>query len=112
MNRESWARPTTHEEVVRRAAGRRHYNAVRQARAEQRRQKVLDLARNWGVSLVEPGVQGALARQLGVHRSTISRDVAAILGGVTVWRPCPACGRPVLPPGYASLDALGTDLMR
>jgi hypothetical protein len=102
MKREFSARPTSHDEVVRRAGGRRRWNSVRRARAEQRRLKILEVALNWGVSLVDPGVQGALARHLGVHRSTVSRDIAAILGEVTVWRPCPACGQDVLPDDIAA----------
>ena len=57
------------DEVERRASGRRHDNSVRQFRATLRQMQV--------ARLLAQGVQRRreIARQLGVHPSTISRDV-------------------------------------
>jgi IS30 family transposase len=57
------------DQVARRAGGRRHYNAVRRLRAVQRKVQVAQLYRE-GLS------QHEIARRLGVHPSTISRDLA------------------------------------
>jgi hypothetical protein len=70
----SWSAQTDFEIVCKRAAGRRRYNAERRAKARERFKIVIQLT-------VPPegrkrGVQSRLARALGVHRSTICRDVA------------------------------------
>ncbi|MCY2987728.1 MAG: hypothetical protein NTY19_07680 [Planctomycetota bacterium] len=60
--------------ACKRAGWRRHYNSVRQSRADVRRSKAIKL---W-MKLVFSGVHGAgakVARLYGVSRSTISRDV-------------------------------------
>ncbi len=60
--------------ACKRAGGRRHYNAVRQARADFRRGKSVAL---W-MKLVCAGVRGPgakVARLFGVSRSTICRNV-------------------------------------
>ena len=66
--------------IERRASGRRHYNSVRHFRAAARRQQVAELLAAGTTSRVQ------IARRLGVHASTVSRDVAARL-----------CGRPFEP---------------
>ena len=73
------------DEVERRASGRRHYNSVRQFRATLRQMQV--------ARLLAQGVRRrrAIARRLGVHPSTISRDVQAILARSP--GACPTCGR-------------------
>lgn len=71
MINNSWA-PTTPEVAARRAGGRRRYNRDRQEAAFLRRYQVLDLLMQYGS---ERGAQSRVAEQLGVHRSTISRDV-------------------------------------
>ena len=57
------------------ASGRRRYNKMRQQQQEARRWRV------WAALtvdvLIHHGGQARLARQFGVHRSTISRDIAA-----------------------------------
>ncbi len=84
-------------QVCRRAGGRRGYNAQRQFAAAYRRSEVARLLlagvgrRHSGLT----GQQAEIARQLGVHPSTISRDLAAIQrhwqnGGL-----CPVCGHGV-----------------
>lgn len=69
-----WSDPTNFDVVYKRAGGRRHYHARRQAEARERYQHVLK-------AISQPdgrkrGAQAHLARTLGVHRSTICRDVA------------------------------------
>lgn len=68
-----WSAPTDLDSVCKRAAGRRRYNAKRQAEARDRFKLVLE-------AILPPegrkrGTQAQLARALGVHRSTVSRDV-------------------------------------
>jgi len=84
--RNNWQARVSEDEAHRRAAGRRHYNAVRQFRARLRRREVLRLlgAFGWGY-----GVQARIAATLGVHPATISRDLAQLL---PLYRECPACG--------------------
>lgn len=88
-NISAWSTPTTYDEVCRRAGGRRRYNAVRQFLAILRRKRVLDLLRRYGV---RRGVQTRIARELGVNRATICRDLKALLPEQP---PCPTCDRPV-----------------
>jgi hypothetical protein len=83
-----WSDRAPWAEVCRRAGGRRAYNRVRRIRAAFRRREVARLLRVQG-ALFERGTQARLARQLGVSRATICRDIAALSreGG-----PCPQCG--------------------
>ncbi len=86
----------TWEQACRRAGGRRRYNSWRQFMATYRRYEVARLllagtGTRHGQGLLS-GQQAAIARQLGVSPSTISRDVAALQrqrldGGL-----CPVCG--------------------
>jgi hypothetical protein len=73
------------DEVERRASGRRHCNHVRQFRALARQRQV--------ARLLGQGVRTrqAIARRLGVHPSTISRDIQAL--EALSLRPCPTCGQ-------------------
>jgi len=77
------------DEVERRASGRRHYNSVRHFRATLRQMQV--------ARLLAQGVRRrvVIARQLGVHPSTISRDIQMLMA----LRPgaCPTCGRSFVP---------------
>jgi hypothetical protein len=82
----SWSAPTGFDEVCRRAAGRRRYHSVRRFLADLRRDKVTELIAQYGY--IDWGIRASIARMLGVHRSTISRDIAAIL--YTRAR-CPVC---------------------
>jgi hypothetical protein len=86
VNNIDWSRPTTPAEVIARAGGRRRYNAQRQDEAVIRLCRMLGLFREYGVGY---GVKARIARELGVHRSTITRDFRA-----AVWiheRECPTC---------------------
>jgi hypothetical protein len=70
-----WTALTDHDTAVRRAAGRRRHNANRQAKALKRYKIVLDVFTRSGEEL-KRGDAARLARTLGVHPSTISRDRA------------------------------------
>ena len=74
----SWSKLTTHSEAARRAGGRRRINAVRHWGVIQRRAKVFKTVSERGLAGFDRGVRAQIARELGVSRSTISRDVAAI----------------------------------
>jgi hypothetical protein len=85
MNKTAWTQPRNTEEANRRAGGRRRYNAVRKKIAESR---LLPLAHELaaigelegviGVGKQTPvrrGFISAVAKRLGVHRTTAWRDV-------------------------------------
>jgi hypothetical protein len=69
----NWSAPTDFDLVCRRAAGRRRYNAKRQAEARERFKIVL--AATFPPEGRKRGTQAQLARELGVHPATICRDV-------------------------------------
>jgi hypothetical protein len=71
------------EEVCKR--GRARYNSMRRLRARLRQREVLQLLARWGW---KPGVQARIAAHLGVHRSTVTRDLHAIM---PLYRECPIC---------------------
>jgi len=77
------------DQVCRRAAGRRHYNSWRRVRAHDRQRRVLNY---WRESKGRRGWQADAAVALGVHRSTITRDVQAFLALIRRDEPCPLCG--------------------
>ena len=66
----------TWDQVCRSASGRRHYNSWRKFLAADRQIKVSQLVRKYGG--LRWGVQSAIARELGVHRSIICRDFAVL----------------------------------
>jgi hypothetical protein len=84
-----WSAPVSDEVAAARAAGRRHYNAVRHLQAELRRGQVLELLMEHG--FFSRGIQRRIARHLGVSRATICKDVRAILEEGRL-HPCPTCG--------------------
>ena len=72
-----WTDPTSNSEAARRAGGRRRYNAMRQTRALARLEQVLNLKRaGWS--------QRQIARALGVHPSTICRDLRHFLAAYNI----------------------------
>ena len=73
----SWSAITSHDIAERRAAGRRRINAQRHYRAERRRAQVLQMVMERGG--LEHGIRAEIARQIGVSRSTVSRDIKATL---------------------------------
>jgi hypothetical protein len=105
----NWSALVSADEAARRAAGRRHYNAWRRAIALIRRTELAWLLHVQGGlartkkgwpdrRLGALGNQAALARQLGVSRSTICRDLQKLLAEL---HECPTCGAGVRPPGPA-----------
>ena len=71
-------KPLTFDEVCRRAGGRRRYNAQRRAEMFVRRIIILGrIPRDPGC--MQRGWCAALAREFGVSRATISRDIWAVL---------------------------------
>jgi hypothetical protein len=82
-----WNQPRSWEEVCRRHAARRRWNAVRRVVAEDRRRQVLELVLALGG--LQRGTQSRIAAALGVHRSTICKDLRRLLPLAT---PCPTCG--------------------
>ena len=89
---EDWSEPVSDREAAARAGGRRHYNAWRQNMALYRQMRLVEIAGASGLGLWRRGAQTVLAHQLGVSRSTICRDIAAILKEYRWGRPCPVCG--------------------
>jgi DNA-binding NarL/FixJ family response regulator len=75
----------TPDEMARRASGRKHVNAVRQCRATLRRLAVARL-------LLQGYARGTIAAKLGVHASTISRDLQRLMREGQSVR-CPTCQR-------------------
>ena len=104
-----WSDATDPDTVARRAAGRRRYNSVRKFRAAYRRAEVSRLvlelmqaydeceSRSRPAAMFGWGIQSEVARRLGVHRSTVSRDVRHGLLGALALRPCWGCGRATRP---------------
>lgn len=83
-----WSQPADPQVAARRAGGRRGYNFRRQGLAFGRRIKIIEMLEASGVGLGW-GVQAALARALGVSRSTICRDFAILFRDHCS---CPICG--------------------
>ncbi len=92
----NWTAATDFETVCLRANGRRHYNALRQFRALMRRSEIVRLAVTKNISLFEHGFQARLARELGVHRSTVNRDLWAMMREARSRDRCPLCGSRVV----------------
>src|SRR3984957_16966277 len=85
-----WSRLVSHDEAARRAAGRRHLNAMRRFEADRRRGEVSRLVEERGGPA--HGIRTAIAKELGVSRSTISRDIRALYSEQR--EPPPAPSRP------------------
>jgi hypothetical protein len=86
----------TTEQVHRRAGGRRRYNFERQLRAKLRRLQVRYLLlenRLWIGELVQHGALAEIARQLGVSRATICRDLQQLREEYHQVGICPTCGQ-------------------
>ena len=80
MQLTDWGAPVSAGEAARRAGGRRRYNAWRTFRREYRLLQVARLLRRGTYGgLIDRGTQTRLARALGVSRSTVCRDIAALL---------------------------------
>lgn len=76
MRATDWSDRTTDAEAFSRASGRRYYNSIRKFNAQLRLADVVKLLKKYGMG---HGAQTAIAKELGVSRSTICRDMATIL---------------------------------
>jgi DNA invertase Pin-like site-specific DNA recombinase len=86
MNQRAWKAKTEEEFAARRAGGRRRYNKERTTAARLRQAQV--------VQMLRAGVpQAEIARQLQVSRTTVWRDLRAVIGKAAGRRTCPICGR-------------------
>jgi hypothetical protein len=88
-----WSGRTSWDTVCRRASGRRYWHSVMRCRREVRRHKVAALVSRYG-GFDQRGVASAIARELGVHRSTISRDIASLFA--SQYTSCPHCNGTLL----------------
>jgi hypothetical protein len=77
MTRQEWGQRTSWEEVCARAAGRRKFNEWQRKFMNERREYVWSLLVAGGLD--RWGLLSEIARDLGVHRSTIMRDKRAFL---------------------------------
>jgi hypothetical protein len=82
----NWSAPTDWQTVCARAGGRRRWNAVKKVVAYCRRGEGLQLLHRFGW---RRGTPALIARTLGVHRSTVSRDLKVLFPALEV---CEACG--------------------
>lgn len=82
-----WSNPTDWETVCKRNRGRRRYNILRKFKQSHRRMQVAELLAKYG--LTTHGSYARIARELGVHKSVVTRDVQALLHTQTA---CPTCG--------------------
>jgi hypothetical protein len=81
----AWSQPTDWDTVCRRARGRANYNAKKRLAARLRQREVLQLLARFGWKY---GVQSTIAAHLGVHKSTICRDLATIMPLTKECRTC------------------------
>lgn len=84
--------------AARRAGGRRRFNAARQIRALERRALVAQVSLQLLQDAIAAGQsfrgkQVLIAEVLGVHPSTISRDLKRSREVSLVFAPCPTCGQ-------------------
>ena len=96
MDRAQWRQPTDPSSAARRAGGRRLFNAARQAAAAERRALVAEIALRLQIKARGGstwGTQRLIAESLGVHPSTISRDLKRSRALVLRRQSCPFCGQ-------------------
>ena len=92
--REQWTSHTTDSIAYRRAGGRRRRNAEQQLAKVIRRHRLLDMmySPTNPLGFVERGWQTRAARDLGVDRATICRDLDAMLGEMFGTQELPGTG--------------------
>jgi transcriptional regulator with PAS, ATPase and Fis domain len=71
----SWSSSTSTDEAHRRASDRRAYNANRPVKAMVRACEVMRL---WGYCGFEHGSKARIAKELDIHRSTVTRDIRRV----------------------------------
>lgn len=87
------------ETAARRAGGRRRYNRERQDAAAVRRYLLVQMLDERSLDW---GAQTQMAEALGVHRSTICRDLRWLLEDKA--RPCQTCGTRLTPEQWKNAD--------
>lgn len=83
----NWQARVSDNGAHQRAGGRKRWNSLRTFLADDRRRLLLELLIDAGG--LERGAQSRIAEALGVHRSTISKDLKRILPLAKV---CEGCG--------------------
>jgi hypothetical protein len=89
MSNKTWRDATSWDEVCRRASGRRSYHRIRRFQRDYRRKQVCELICRYGVS--SWGARARIARELGVSRATVTRDVQAIIRTSAYWQRGATC---------------------
>lgn len=79
MNADSWTATVSRSEMSKRAGGRRAYNARRQSAAKARQAKIHEAIAEMNFNWADWRARAELARQFGVSRATITRDIQHIL---------------------------------
>jgi len=77
--------PEAWNAICKRASGRREYNAIRHVQMIARRRDVMWLWLAYSELGAGHGVQARIARELGVSRPTVSKDLKAMLQLVPAW---------------------------
>jgi hypothetical protein len=104
---EAWARMNSrHVAPGRRGAGRNRHNRRRQDTALLRRSKILECWDGGAYLPTQHGSRAWLANQLGVSRSTISRDFKWLWQQLSMYR-CPSCDTPVIGGRWRELERGG-----
>jgi len=86
----TWTDRVPDREAHARAGGRARYNRDRKLRAALRCSLVV---RRYIELDAAPGAKAQIAREWGLHRSTITRDIQRWCGDTDWW--CPTCTRPL-----------------
>jgi hypothetical protein len=86
----AWSRPVSDAEAHSRAGGRARCNRQRELEAFSRRNRVL---RRYIEMNAAPGAKAQIAREFGVHRSTVTRDIQRWSGEQSLL--CPTCLTPI-----------------
>jgi hypothetical protein len=79
MDRKTWSKPVSADEMARRAAGRARHNALRKQKQQLRRLKLAEILASGQEQIGTPGYRIRLAALFGVCPQTIQVDVRAIL---------------------------------
>lgn len=77
--------------VYARARARASYNRMRQFQVRMRRAGIAELLARMNKSPYDHGIQAWLARYFGLNRSTIHRDLRAIMREAVERHTCPLC---------------------
>lgn len=96
----AWSAHISTAEAHRRASGRRKYNALRQFNGDLRRVVVGRLLTEYGFVR---GTNARIAKDLGVHASTVTRDLRRILNPDD-GKKCSTCDRWMADKGWEQIQ--------